>query len=255
MRRIYTIAANAFRETVRDRILYGLIIFALIVLPGSRLVISLSVGQEIRILKDFGYGAIALFGLLIAVTSGTALLFKEMDKRTIYVLVAKPVRRWELVVGKYFGLLSTLLLAFLIMGVTLLLTLWLLGGKPDGLFFLTIAGLFGQLAVITAVAMLFSTVTSPALSAVFTFCLYVAGTSADQLRLFADRMPGMFLKAAAKGASYLIPNLQNFNFRTESIHGLPADPARIWLMLAYAVLYIAFILTAACLIMEHKDLK
>jgi ABC-type transport system involved in multi-copper enzyme maturation permease subunit len=255
MRSIIAIAANTFRETVRDRILYGLIIFALIVLPGSRLVISLSVGQEIRILKDFGYGAIALFGLLIAVMSGTALLFKEMDKRTIYVLVAKPVRRWELVVGKYFGLMTTLLLTFIIMSATLLLTLVLLGGRPDRLFFLTISGLFGQLAVITAVAMLFSVVTSPALSAVFTFCLYIAGTSADQMRLFADRMSGLFLRATAKGASYLIPNLQDFNYRTESIHGLPVDPAKVWLMTAYALLYIAFTLTVACLIIENKDLK
>ena len=255
MRRILTIAANTFRESVRDRILYGLIVFALIVLPGSRLVISLSVGQEIRILKDFGFGAIALFGLLIAVVSGTAMLFKEMDKRTIYVLVAKPVKRWELLVGKYFGLMATLFLAFLIMGATLVLTLALMGGKPDGLFFLTIAGLFGQLTVITAVAMLFSTLASPALSAVFTFCVYIAGTSADQLRLLADRMPGELLKIAAKAISYVIPNLQNFNFRTESIYNLPVDHAKLWLMLAYAVFYIAFTLTVASIILERKDLK
>jgi len=138
--------------------------------------------------------------------------------------------------AKYFGLLATLLLAFLIMSATLALTLALLGGRPDAPFFLTIAGLFGQLVIITAVALLFSTLASPALSAVFTFCLYVAGTSADQLRLFADRMPAQLLKVAAKGVSYAIPNLQNFNFRTESIYSLPVDPDRIWLMLLYAVL-------------------
>ncbi len=255
MRRIFTIAANTFRETVRDRVLYGLVAFALVILPGSRLVITLSVGQEVRILKDFGFGAIALFGLLIAVVSGTALLFKELDKRTIYVLVAKPVKRWELLVGKYFGLLATLLLAFLIMGITLILTLLLMGGKPDGLFFLTIAGLFGQLAVITAVAMLFSTLAAPALSAVFTFCVYIAGTAADQLRLFADRMPGDLLKTAAQAVSYVIPNLQNFNFRAESIYNLPVDQSKIWLMLAYAALYITFALTVASIILERKDLK
>mgnify|MGYP000939978989 CR=1 FL=1 len=255
MRRIFTIAANTFRETVRDRILYGLVAFALIVLPGSRLVISLSVGQEVRILKDFGYGAIALFGLLIAVVSGTALLFKEMDKRTIYVLVAKPVRRWELLVGKYFGLLATLLLAFLIMTATLALTLWLIGGKPDGLFLLNIAGMYAQLTVVTAVAMLFSTLASPALSAVFTFCLYIAGTSADQMRLFAERMPSPTLKALAKAASYLIPNLQNFNFRSESIYSLVVDPARPLLAALYAVFYTAFALMVASIILENKDLK
>lgn len=255
MRRIFTIAANTFRETIRDRILYGLVIFALIVLPGSRLVISLSVGQEIRILKDFGFGAVALFGLLIAVVPGTALLFRELDKRTIYVLVAKPVRRWELLVGKYFGLLATLLLAFLIMSATLALTLALLGGRPDGPFFLTIAGLFGQLAVITAVAVLFSTLATPTLSAVFTCCVYIAGTAADQLRLFADRMPAQLLQLAAKGFSYVIPNLQNFNFRTESIYGLPVDPAKVWLMLIYAILYTAGALMLASLILENKDLK
>jgi len=153
------------------------------------------------------------------------------------------VRRWELLVGKYFGLLATLLLAFLIMAATLAGTLLLLGGKADGLFWLTIAGLYLQLTVVTAVAILFSTLASPALGAVFTFCVYIAGTAADQLRLFADRV------------SYAIPNLQNFNFRTESVYGLPADPAKVWLMLLYAVLYAAFTLILASVILERKDLK
>jgi ABC-type transport system involved in multi-copper enzyme maturation permease subunit len=255
MKRIWTIAANTFRETVRDRILYGLIIFALIVLPGSRLVISLSIGQEVKIVKDFGFGAIALFGLLIAVVVGTSLVFKELDKRTIYVLVSKPVKRWELLVGKYFGLMATLLLAFVIMTAVFIPTLLLINGKADGLFFLTIAGLFLQLAVITSVAILFSTLASPALSAVFTFCLYLAGTAADQLRLFAERIPGAALQFTAKAVSYVIPNLQNFNYRTEAIYGFAVPPQKVWLMLAYALLYICLTLTAASLILERKDLK
>lgn len=255
MRRIFTIAVNTFRETVRDRILYGLIAFVLVILPGSRLIISLSVGQEVKIMKDFGFAAIALFGLLIAVVAGTSLVFKELDKRTIYVLVAKPVRRWELLVGKYLGLMSTLLVAFAIMAVTLIVTILMLRGRTDGLFFLTIGGIYLQLAVITGVAMLFSVLASPGLSAVFTFCLYIAGTSADQLRLLAERMPSLAVKYTVQAASYIIPNLQNFNFRTEAVYGLPVPPDKIWLMLIYAVLYLSSTLILASIILERKDLK
>lgn len=255
MKRIWAIAVNTFKETVRDRILYGLILFVLVVLPGSRLVISLSVGQEVKIMKDFGFAAIALFGLLISVVVGTTLVFKELDKRTIYVLVAKPVRRWELLVGKYLGLLGTLTVSFVIMIATLAATIVLLGGKLDGLLGLAVLGIFMQFIVITAVAIFFSTLASPALSAAFTFCLYIAGTAADQLRLFASRMPGAVLGPLATVFSYVIPNLQNCNFRTEAVYGLPVPAGKVWLMLAYCLLYSGLMLVLGSVVLERKDLK
>lgn len=255
MNRIIAIANNTFKETVRDRILYGLVIFALLLLPGSRLVIPLAIGQELKIMKDFGFAAIALFGLMIAVVVGTALVHKELDKRTIYVLVAKPVRRWELLVGKYFGLMATILLAFAVMFAVLTLTVLTLGGGMDWLLALTVTGLFLQLAAVTAVAIFFSTLASPALSAVFTICLYVAGTAADQLRLFADRMPGMFVKLAVKGASYLVPNLHLCSFRTEAVYGLPVPAGKVLIMLAYILTYTSLVLLVSSAILERKDLK
>lgn len=255
MKRIIAIAQNTFKETVRDRILYGLVVFVLLLLPGSRLVIPLAIGQELKIMKDFGFAAISLFGLMIAVVVGTALVHKELDKRTIYVLVAKPVRRWELLVGKYFGLMATILLAFVVMSVILAATIITLGGRLDWLIALTVAGLYLQLAAITAVAIFFSTLASPALSAVFTICLYIAGTAADQLRLFAERMPGTLVKLAVKGASYLIPNLHLCSFRTEAIYSLPVPGAKIVLMVAYIVLYTALVLLVSSAILERKDLK
>lgn len=255
MKRIIAIAHNTFKETVRDRILYGLVVFVLLVLPGSRLVIPLAIGQELKIMKDFGFAAIALFGLMIAVVVGTALVHKELDKRTIYVLVAKPVRRWELLVGKYFGLMATILLAFAVMSAVLAGTLLTLGGRLDWLLALAVAGLFLQLAAVTAVAIFFSTLASPALSAVFTVCLYIAGAAADQLRLFADRMPGLAAKFAVKGASYLVPNLHLCDYRTEAVYGLPVPAGQAALTLAYILLYTALVLLVSSAILEGKDLK
>jgi ABC-type transport system involved in multi-copper enzyme maturation permease subunit len=255
MKRIYAIAGNTFKETVRDRILYGLIVFILLVLPGSRLVIPLAIGQEVKIMKDFGFAVIALFGLLIAVVVGTSLVHKELDKRTIYVLVAKPVKRWELLVGKYFGLMATLVLAFAIMFATLAGTVLTLGGRLDWLLPLTVAGLFLQLAAITAVAIFFSTLASPALSAVFTICLYIVGTAADQLRLFADRMPSQLLKVTVKAVSYVVPNLHVCNFRTEAVYGLPVPAGKVLLMCGYIALYTALVLLVSSAILERKDLK
>jgi ABC-type transport system involved in multi-copper enzyme maturation permease subunit len=255
MNRIVAIAHNTFRETVRDRILYGLVAFVLLVLPGSRLVIPLAIGQELKIMKDFGFAAISLFGLLIAVVVGTSLVHKELDKRTIYVLVAKPVRRWELLVGKYFGLMATILLAFVAMFAVLAGTVLTLGGRPDWLLALAVAGLYLQLAAVTAVAVFFSTLASPALSAVFTICLYLVGTAADQLRLFADRMPGAAVKFAVKAASYLVPNLHLCNYRTEAVYGLPVAAGRVLFMLAYIAAYTALVLLVSSAILERKDLK
>jgi len=255
MKRVLAIALNTFKETVRDRILYGLIFFVLLVLPGSRLVIPLAIGQEIKIMKDFGFAAITLFGLLISVVVGTTLVFKELDKRTIYVLVAKPVRRWELLLGKYFGLMGTLTVSFLIMSATMTVTIMMMGGKIDGLLGYSVFGIYMQFVVITSVAIFFSTLASPALSAAFTFCLFIAGTAADQLRLFADRMPGSFLKVAVNAISYLIPNLQNCNFRTEAVYGLEVPLSKIWLMTAYCLLYTGVMLILGSLVLERKDLK
>jgi ABC-type transport system involved in multi-copper enzyme maturation permease subunit len=255
MKRIIAIAHNTFRETVRDRVLYGLVVFALLLLPGSRLVIPLAIGQELKIMKDFGFAAMALFGLMIAVVVGAALVHKELDKRTIYVLVAKPVRRWELLVGKYLGLMATILLAFGVMFAVLAGTVITLGGRLDWLLALAVAGLFLQLAAVTAVAILFSTLASPALSAVFTICLYIVGTAADQLRLFADRMPGLAVKLAVKGASYAVPNLHLCDYRTEAVYGLEVPGAKVALMLVYIMTYTALILLVSSAILERKDLK
>jgi len=255
MKRIIAIAHNTFKETVRDRILYGLLIFALLLLPGSRLVIPLSIGQEVKIMKDFGFAAISLFGLMIAVVVGTSLVHKELDKRTIYVLVAKPVRRWELLIGKYLGLMATLLLAFVVMALVMAATVVTLGGRVDRLLWLTLLGLYLQLMAVTAVAIFFSTLASPALSAVFTICLFIVGTAADQLRLFAERMPGDLVKAMVKAASYMVPNLHLCNFRTEAVYGLPVEGQRILLMLLYIFLYTLLILLLSSVILEKKDLK
>jgi len=255
MKRILAIALNTFKETVRDRILYGLIIFVLLVLPGSRLVIPLAVGQEVKIMKDFGFAAITLFGLLISVVVGTTLVFKELDKRTIYVLVAKPVRRWELLLGKYFGLMCTLTVSVLIMSATLAVTILMMGGNLDGLLGYAVLGIYMQFVVITSVAIFFSTLASPALSAAFAFCLFIAGTAADQLRLFAERMPGSFLKMAVNAVSYLIPNLQNCNFRTEAVYGLAVPFSKVGLMMMYCLLYALAMLIMGSLVLERKDLK
>src|ERR1700749_2815053 len=108
MRNVATVAANTFREAVRDRVLYNLVFFALLMMGAAILVGQISIGIESSVIVSLGLTAISVIGLFIAIFIGVGLVSKEMDKRTLYALLAKPVQRWEFLLGKFFGLLLTL---------------------------------------------------------------------------------------------------------------------------------------------------
>src|SRR2546423_10299820 len=187
------IAANVFRESVRDKVLYNLVLFAILLIAGAYLIGQLTAGQDVRIIKDLGLGAMSIFGLFIAVFIGIGLVSKEVERRSIYSLLAKPVHRFQIVLGKYIGLVLTLAVNLSIMSAALYLVLLYMAttGGPgmvrgieapvlDPALFKAIGLLFVELSVVTAIALFFSTFSTPILSAAFTFSLYVSGhLSAD----------------------------------------------------------------------------
>ena len=170
--KVVTIALNTFRESVRDRILYNLILFVLLLVGASIFLGEISMSQEAKIIVTMGLSVMRLFGVLIAIFIGIGLVYKEIDKRTIYSLLAKPIHRYEFILGKYFGLCLTLLVNSAVMagGISLALIYLKRGLDQIQLKILPTAYLiFLELMVVTALSLLFSSFSSPALSALMTF--------------------------------------------------------------------------------------
>jgi ABC-type transport system involved in multi-copper enzyme maturation permease subunit len=264
MRRILAIARNTFRETVRDKILYNLILFALIMIVSSLALGQLTLGNEDKVILDLGLASISIFGMLIAIFIGIGLVHKELEKRTVYALLAKPVHRYELILGKYLGLLFTLLVNLAIMTAGLELAILYTGriGVGGCLRVLPAAYLiFLSLALITAIALLFSTFSTPALSALFTFFLWIIGHFSNDLMRFADYTKSGLVKQLCRALYYVIPNFSNFNMIDSrgiiqsSTYFQPIDPTAIVSATVYCILYCALVLSLSVSIFMRRDFK
>ena len=258
MRRAWVVALNTFREAVRDRVLYNLVFFALAMIAASILVGQVSIGIEEMVIVSLGLSAISVIGLLIAVFIGVGLVSKEMDKRTLYALLAKPVRRWEFLVGKFGGLVLTLTVNTAAMAIGLFLALKLVktsGEALEGPVLVAVYFILLKLALVVALALLFSCFTTPLLSILYTVGLYIAGLFVTEMRtLQSDRM-SQALRVAFRWLSYLLPNFENFDVMGAAAHGRAIPEMLIAQNTAYAVLYCAIVLTAAAAIFTRRNLK
>src|SRR6266704_5394087 len=212
-RRVAAIARNAFREAVRDRVLYNLVVFALLLIGGAIFLGELSAGQEAKIIVDLGLSAILLFGVFIAIFVGVGLVSKEIERRTLYAILSKPIGRGEFLLGKYLGLCVTLLVNVAVMSVGLSLALVYVKRGWDPLvarIWPAILLLYVELIILTGVAMLFSSFSSPALSALLTFFVFVIGHFSADLKALANSTPSMPARWFFAGLYYLLPNFSNY---------------------------------------------
>ena len=254
---ILNIASNTFREAVRDRVLYNLIAFALLMSAASVLVGQISIGIERLVVVNLGLTAVSLFGVVIAIFIGIGLVSKEIEKRTLYTVLSRPVERWEFIVGKFFGLAGTLVVntAFMAVGVfAALLIVSRTFERADVWILVALYFIILQFLMITAIALLFSSFSSPLLSAVLAFALFVIGTFADDLRGFAAMVHGVS-RYLATGVAYLVPNFASLNVITSVAHGQPIGADSILSNSLYAVVYTGMALCGAVLIFEGRNLK
>jgi ABC-type transport system involved in multi-copper enzyme maturation permease subunit len=251
------IAFNTFREAVRDRVLYNLIVFALLLVGASLLVGQISIDVERIVLINLSLTAISLFGVVIAIFIGIGLVSKEIEKRTLYTVLSRPVARWQFLVGKFFGLVGTLLVNTTLMALGFFAALLYLAGRftSADLHLLTaIYFIMLQFIILTALALLFSSFSSPLLSAVMAFSMFLIGTMAEDLRGFAALAEGL-TRWLATAAAYLVPNLAALNVVASVAHGQPVPGALILHNTVYALLYSAAAIAGAVLIFERRNLK
>jgi Cu-processing system permease protein len=258
MRRAGIVALNTFREAVRDRVLYSLFFFALLMMVAAIVVGQISIGIEESVIVSLGLSAISVIGLLISIFLGVALVSKEMEKRTLYALLAKPVRRWEFLLGKFGGLVLTLAVNTAAMALGLLLVMLYVKHtleRSDAVVLVAVYFILLKLALIVALALLFSCYTTPLLAILFTAGLYIVGLYVQELRNLPVDVMSPGTAAFTKWLSYLLPNFENFNVMALAAHGRAVPGALILQNTLYAFVYCTMVLTAASVVFSRRNLK
>lgn len=256
MSRIISISLNTFREAVRDRVLYNLVLFVLLIIAAAILLGDLTDGQEARTIVNFGLNAMLLFGTFISIFVGIGLVSKEIDKRTLYAVFSKPVSRSEFIIGKYLGLCLTLLSNVLVMGIGVSAALLYVGNRTlAASIWGSIYLIFLELCITTAVAILFSSFSSPALSALLTFMVFVIGHLSASLLELSISMNSTAATYLFGAMYYLLPNLAHFSFRTEAANGLIPNASMLLGGAAYAAFYIAILITLTIVIFKRRNFK
>jgi|SRR5262245_7617551 len=268
MRAIAIIAGGVFRDSIRDRIGYGLVFFSIGLMASSFLLAQLTAGQDVKIIKDLGLAAASVIGLFIAIFFGIGLVTKEVERRSIYSLLSKPVTRAQFIVGKYFGLVLTLLANLAVMAMAFYLVLayldWMTpsGAKlaweapaldPRMLKAFLLIGV--ELMLITATAIFFSTFSSPFLSVAMTFAVYIIGHFGEDLKNINTIVQSAVLPYITKAVYYVMPNLSALDVKSAAVHGLPVSGSSMMLATASSLLYIATLLVGSIVIFSRRDLK
>jgi len=255
--RLSAIILNTFREAVRDRVLYNLILFVLLLVASAPLFGQISIGMERLVLVNVGLSSISLFGVIIAIFIGIGLVSKEIEKKTLYTILSRPVRRWEFIVGKYLGLIMTLVVNTALMTTGFYIALMITSHglhRTDALILVAVYFTVLQFLIVTALTVLFSTFSSPIFSAIFAFALFVIGTFAEDLKNFAAISKGG-AKFLATATAYLMPNFASLNIIAQAAHDQGVSGRLILFNTLYALLYSASAVAGAVLIFERRNLK
>jgi len=262
------IAVNVFRESVRDKVLYNLVLFAILLIGASYALGQLTAGQDVKIIKDLGLGATLIFGLFIAVFIGIGLVSKEVERRSIYNLLSKPIHRYQVIVGKYLGLVLTLIVNVAIMAAALFAVLFYMSlSIPmdaqkaadaialDPRLLEAVTLILAELMVVTAIALCFSTFSTPLLSAAFTFGLVIAGHFSADLKSFDEVVASPAAAQVARAVYWVLPNLSQFDVKSQVVHGQVVPIGYMAAAATCALLYIGTLLVIAIFVFSRRDFK
>ncbi|MEO0289656.1 MAG: ABC transporter permease subunit [candidate division WOR-3 bacterium] len=255
MKGIIAIAKNTFKELVRQKIFFIIVIFGFSLLFISFFLYSLSVGEQSKIIRDFGLSAITFFNTILVIIVGGSLLHKEFDKRTIYLIVTTPVERREIIIGKFFGFLVLILINIIGMSIFHQILIFLTDGKFDLKIFIALYPFIFEISIIISILIFFSTFTGVIFSAFMGFIFYVIGHLIESLKLFSEISKSLFLKIISYFLYYFLPNLEHFNIKNNIVYGEIPKKEYFLFSTSYGLIYIILLLYISSLIFEKKEFK
>ena len=253
--RLWALMLNTFKATVRDRVLLNILVFAVALMALSVGVSDWSLGQQVKVVKDFGLSAMSIFGLLIALFIGLRLMVQELEEGTIYILASKPVARHEIVLGKFLGLALTLAVNVILMTLALWGAALLMEGRVDLGLLPAVVLIYVEILIVVAFALFYASFAKPMLAALFTLGTYAVGHLSgflhDYVRLYPDRGFHWLFRVIHAVA----PNLEKLNLKMAVVEGLARPPHAVLYGLIYGVCYLGVVLFFTVWIFQRKDLK
>jgi len=250
---VVAIAVNTFRETIRDRILAVIVVFALLMIVGGLWLGSISLGEQGRMMIDFGLVAVTFFGLIVAVFVAAGLVHKEVEKRTVFVLFSKPVSRSAFIGGKFIGLCGTMAVVLSGMGLFLFALVWIIDRQQPWMVLAAVVMIYMQLLAIMAVTILFSTLGSAILASVLGICVFVAGQLSQNV-LSLTRLGKNPLTQLFSWVVYVIvPNLSAVDVKAGVVGEQTLAWGQIGLWAAYLLAYAVVVLALAALVFRRKE--
>lgn len=253
MRQTGAIALNTFKETIRDRVLAVIVLFALLMIVGSLWLGSISLGEEGRVMKDFGLVSVTFFGLVVAAFIAAGLIHKEVEKRTVFVLFSKPVSRAAFIVGKFLGLAITMAAVIEGMGLFLFVVAWVIDGSPTWMLLAAIGLIYVQLLVIVAVTIFFSTLGSAILASVLGICVFIAGQLSTNVLSLTQLGENALTEALSWVVFVLIPNFTAVDVKPAIVGEQTADWASIAMWCFYLTAYVIAVLLLATFVFRRKE--
>jgi len=253
--RIAFVAWNTFKETVRNRVMVNILIFAVGLILLSLVVGDWSLGHQVKVIKDFGLSAMSIFGLLIAIFIGIRLMVQELEQRTIYVIASKPIYRWEIVVGKYIGLGVTLAVNVVLMSLALWGADLIMEGKMDLGLVPAILLIYVEILLIVGFALFFSSFAAPTLSALLTLAVFIIGHLSEFLREYVQLYPDKGFHWLLKCLYYVVPNLEKLNLKMAVVEQIERPPHAVSYGFLYGVAYITLLLFLTAAVFAKKDFK
>lgn len=253
MRAVITIALNTFKQAIRDKILYGILIFSFLFLGSTVILSSLSLGEDVFIMRSFGLAGIYLFGIIITIFLGASIVYEEVERKTTYFLLAKPVTRADIIWGKFLGLLAGITVTVALMAGAYLFIVFLNNGGLDLTAILAILLQLVEMAVLIGILIMLSMFTNPLSATIYTVLILYIGHLLTLIKTFADKSTSI-IKIALLAIYYLFPNLEKFDIRNLIVHNVHIPKAEIFVSIGYAMIYIVTTLYIAQKVLSRKDL-
>jgi ABC-type transport system involved in multi-copper enzyme maturation permease subunit len=254
MRVILSVASTTFHESIRNRTVLSIFLLAVGFILSALLLAELALDQKVRVVTDWGLFCVSVFGVMLAILIGVTLVQKEVRRKTLYVVLSRPIHRWQYVVGKYMGLGLTLLVEVGALSTALAVLLLISGAPPGLLLFKALLLTLVEILLVAAMAIFFASFSSPYLSGFFTLGLFVVGRSLPSLYLLIDKIDLEFVKVPLKGLFFILPDLADFNLSTRVVNGVDISGSQVAALVAYGLGYLLLLLFFSSWIFSRRNL-